>query len=291
MQQLFNHSVYQQRLKRVIPREHFLLETMAEMAADRLQDINRHFKRVVVMSPMPTSLVSHPKCTATRTLEFPLPLREGIKGKGFSLLTATPNPLPQGERGFETLPLEEASLDALISLGILHHTNDVPGVLAQAAQALKPDGLFLALFLGGDTLVELREMMMEAELAVCGGASMRVHPTIDVRDAGALLQRAGFALPVVDDVTLNASYETVTHLMHDLRSMNETNILEKRSRVPMTRKVLAEINRIYAKKYSDEEGRIRARFDIIAMTGWKPHASQQQPSARGSGKVSLTVLE
>lgn len=261
MHQIFDLALYTERLRRA--HEPFLLEAMAAIAAERLGDIHRQFGAVTILSPLPHPLVSHPKCSRLTCLQ--------VRG--------------------DVLPLAANSLDAVVLLGQLQHANDVPGVLAQAAQALTPDGLFLAVFLGGDTLHELREVMVEAELAVSGGAAMRIHPTIDLRDAGALLQRAGFALPVADHVPLTASYESATHLMRDLRAMGATNVLEKRTRTPLSRALLSHINALYAARYSDAEGRITASFDVIVMTGWKPHASQQQPSPRGSGKVSMTLLE
>lgn len=184
---------------------------------------------------------------------------------------------------------QESTRDAVVLVGALDTDNHVPETLARARDTLMPDGLFLAVFLGGETLYELRDALQTAELELSGGAAARVHPMIDVRDAAALLLRAGFALPVADRVTLRASYANLQALMHELRALGMTNILEKRSRQPLTRAVLARAQQHYQTHYSDEEHRLIATFDIVVMTGWKPAATQQKPAARGSGKISLVT--
>ncbi len=187
----------------------------------------------------------------------------------------------------EMLPIANQSLDAIFGALSLHWVNDLPGALAQARRALKPDGLFLAALLGGETLVELRDALSEAEIDVTGGISPRVSPFADVRDAGGLLQRAGFALPVVDADTLTVTYESPLHLMRDLRGMGETNVVLERRRVPMSRRLLQRAVEIYTQRFGGVDGRIPARFQILYLTGWAPAASQPQALRPGSASARL----
>lgn len=192
----------------------------------------------------------------------------------------------------ETVPFEAESLDLVVSLLSLQAMNDIPGMLAQIRRALRPDGLFLGALAGAGTLSELRESLLAAETELYGGASPRVTPFTDVRDAGALLQRAGLALPVADVETVTVRYDTMFDLVADLRAMGETSALVDRSRRPGTRKFLARAAEIYAQRFSDPDGRIRASFSIVWLSGWAPDASQQKPLKPGSAKVSLkTILE
>ena len=178
-------------------------------------------------------------------------------------------------------------LDLLISVLTLQSVNDLPGVLAQARRALKPDGLFLAALFGGDTLTELRQSLAAAEIASKGGISPRVSPFADVRDLGGLLQRAGFALPVADVERTVVRYGDVFSLVRDLRAMGETNALAERSRKAMRRDMLAAALAHYAENFADADGKLRATFDIVYLTGWAPHESQQQPLRPGSAKARL----
>ncbi|MEO1067066.1 MAG: SAM-dependent methyltransferase, partial [Pseudomonadota bacterium] len=162
--------------------------------------------------------------------------------------------------------------------------------LIQIRRALKPDGLFLGFTLGGSTLMELRQAFLKAEADVTGSASARVLPFMDVRDAGALLQRAGFALPVADTDILTARYDTVFDLVRDLRAMGATNVLTGRLRRPLRRAVLDRVVEIYSDAFSDPDGRLRASFEIISLSGWAAHESQQKPLAPGSAQVSLTEV-
>jgi len=188
----------------------------------------------------------------------------------------------------EFLPYRPGSLDLVISNLSLHWVNDLPGCLAQIMQTLKPDGLFLSALLGGETLTELRQCLMEAEITARGGASPRISPFMDVRDAGSLLQRAGFALPVVDTDRITVTYANAFKLMQELRGMGEGNILRKRFRGLTSPRIMMECAKIYQEKFTDHRGRINVTFDIIYMMGWSPHESQQQPLKPGQGKVSLT---
>lgn len=187
----------------------------------------------------------------------------------------------------ETLPLQPESLDLVVSALAFQFVNDLPGVLAQIRRALKPDGLLLAAMIGGDTLTELRQSFAAAEVELEGGVSPRVAPSADLRDIGALLQRAGFALPVTDVDRVVVRYDSAFALMHDLRSMGATNILVERRRMPTRRATMLRMAQVYAERFADPDGRIRATFDVIWLSGWAPHESQQQPLRPGSAKASL----
>ncbi len=187
----------------------------------------------------------------------------------------------------ELLPFAPESLDLAVSVLSLQAANDLPGALAQMRRALKPDGLFLAAFLGGDTLTELRQAFAAAEAEIAGGASPRVAPFTDVRTAGSLMQRAGFALPVVDQDSHTVRYASALSLMHDLRAMGLTNVLIERDRRPLRRAVLARTIEIYGERFADADGRVRATFAVISLSGWAPHESQQQPLRPGSARVRL----
>ena len=187
----------------------------------------------------------------------------------------------------ERLPFREASLDLVVSGLALQFVNDLPGALVQIRRALKPDGLFLAALAGGDTLTELRQAFAIAEAEVEGGVSPRVAPFADVRAMGALLQRAGFALPVVDIDRVVARYDSPLRLMHDLRRMGATNVMAERRRGVLRRQTLARLMDVYAERFADPDGRLRASFDIIWLSGWAPHESQQQPLRPGSARMRL----
>jgi SAM-dependent methyltransferase len=189
--------------------------------------------------------------------------------------------------GSEALPFAPDSLDLVVSALALQFANDLPGVLAQLRRALKPDGLFLAALTGGDTLTELRQAFAAAEAEIEGGVSPRVAPAADLRDLGALLQRAGFALPVTDVDRVVVRYDHAFALMQDLRRMGATNVLIERRKTPLRRATLARMAQIYADRFSDPDGRIRATFEIVWLSGWSPHESQQQPLKPGSAKASL----
>ena len=187
----------------------------------------------------------------------------------------------------EALPFRDASLDLVVSALALQFVNDLPGTLIQIRRALKPDGLFLAAMIGGDSLTELRAAFAEAEAEVEGGVSPRVAPFADLRDLGALLQRAGFALPVTDVDRVTVRYASPLALMHDLRRMGAGNALTERRRTPLRRATLRRMLEIYAERFADADGRIRATFEIVWLSGWAPHESQQQPLAPGSAKTRL----
>jgi SAM-dependent methyltransferase len=190
----------------------------------------------------------------------------------------------------ESLPLDPQSLDLAVSLHALHELNDVPGMLLRIRRALRPDGLFLGCMAGAGTLAELREALSVAELELKGGVSPRIIPFADIRDAGALLQRAGFALPVADTEEIVVRYDTMFGLMRDLRAMGATNALVERSRVPPGRRFFMRAAEIYAERVADADGRVRATFNTIWMSGWAPSPTQQQPLRPGSAEVSLAKV-
>ncbi|MBL6945753.1 MAG: methyltransferase domain-containing protein [Rhodospirillales bacterium] len=187
----------------------------------------------------------------------------------------------------EALPFANARFDLILSCLSLHWVNDLPGALVQIRRALKPDGLFLAAMYGGGTCAELRQALSAAEVELEGGLSPRVSPFAEVRDAGNLLQRAGFALPVVDSDTLSVSYPDPIKLMTDLRVMGETNAVMERRKGFTRRETMAAAIANYAEKFAAEDGRVPATFEVIFLTAWAPHPSQQKPLAPGSAKARL----
>ena len=194
-------------------------------------------------------------------------------------------PGPRVQLDEERLPFAEESLDLVVSILALHWTNDLPGALIQIRRALKPDGAFIGAIFGGATLTELRQSLMQADAELSGGAGPRISPFADVLDAAALLQRAGFALPVADVDRVQVGYASPMQLIADLRAMGEANVLNDRR--PLTRPVLARACEVYAERFARPDGRITATFEIITMTGWAPHESQQQPLRPGSAKMRL----
>lgn len=186
----------------------------------------------------------------------------------------------------EVLDLKEGRHDLVIHAMALHWADDPVGQLVQSRLALRPDGLFLGIFPGGDTLHELRSAMAEAETSVTGGLSPRVLPMGDIRDLGSLLQRAGFALPVADSIRLPAVYRSARHLMRDLRDMGEANAMAAREKKPLSRALLHEIERIYSRAYG-ADGRIPATFELMVLTGWAPSPDQQKPLRPGSASARL----
>ncbi len=242
----------------------FLLDRVAEDMAERLQAVLREFRDAADIGTSGAQL------------------RTALSGRVEALASVD---LPDVEsRG---LALAPQSLDLAVSALAFQFVNDLPGVLAQIQRALKPDGLLLAAMIGGDTLTELRQAFAAAEAECEGGVSPRVAPSADLREIGALLQRTGFALPVTDVDRVVVRYDSAFALMADLRRMGATNILAERRRTPTRRATLLRMAQIYSERFADSDGRIRATFDMIWLSGWAPHASQQQPLKPGSAKASL----
>jgi SAM-dependent methyltransferase len=239
----------------------FLLDRVAEDMEERLHAVLREFADVAeVWTPGESLRISDRFKSITRI-----------------------NP----DSGDEILPLQPESLDLVVSALAFQFVNDLPGVLAQIRRALRPDGLLLAAMIGGDTLTELRQSFAAAEAECEGGVSPRVAPFADLRDVGGLLQRAGLALPVTDVDRIVVRYDNAFALMQDLRRMGATNILLERRRTPTRRATMLRMAQIYAERFADSDGRIRATFDVIWLSGWAPHESQQRPLKPGSAKASL----
>lgn len=249
----------------------FLINWNLKALIDRLDDIRRTYPHALLLSDRHSDDI-----VAT--------LREG--GKVGTLTVADPT---TDARDQEILPFEPETFDLVISPFSLHALNDVPGALIQIRRILKPDGLFLGAFPGGETLIELRQSFMEAEIECRGGASFRVHPFADKQQAAALMQRAGFSLPVVDSERLTVTYDNAFRLMQDLRRMGETNALEARQKHATGKNLMLRMAQIYQDKFSEDDGRIRATFEMLFLTGWSPHESQQQPLRPGSAQSRLAA--
>jgi SAM-dependent methyltransferase len=187
----------------------------------------------------------------------------------------------------ERLPFGDATIDLAVSTLALHWTNDLVGALIQIRRALRPDGLFVGALFGGATLTELRQALLTAEAELSDGAAMRVSPFADAIDAAGLLQRAGFALPVADVDRVKVRYAHPIALLKDLRAMGETSVLIDRSRKPLSRRVLLRAMELYQERFAEPDGRVPATFEIVTVTGWAPHDSQQKPLRPGSAKMRL----
>jgi SAM-dependent methyltransferase len=242
----------------------FLLDRVAEDAAERLQAVLREFNNAADIGTPGDQL------------------RNALAGRLGQLARID---LP--DRESEPLALQAEQLDLAVSALAFQFVNDLPGVLAQIRRALKPDGFLLAAMIGGDTLTELRQSFAAAEAELEGGVSPRVVPFADLRDVGSLLQRAKFALPVTDVDRVVVRYASAFALMADLRRMGATNVLVERRRTPTRRATMLRMAQIYGERFADADGRIRATFDVIWLSGWAPHESQQQPLKPGSAKASL----
>ena len=240
----------------------FLLDRVREDFEDRMQAVTRNFADVADIWT-PGELLRKPRA-----------------GRFQSIARVDFDPS-------EVLPLQPESRDLIVSALAFQFVNDLPGVLAQIRRALKPDGLLLAAMIGGDTLTELRQSFAAAEAECEGGVSPRVAPFADLRDVGALLQRAGLALPVTDVDRVVVRYDSAFALMTDLRRMGATNILIERRRTPTRRATMLRMAQIYGERFADADGRVRATFDVIWLSGWAPHESQQKPLRPGSAKASL----
>ncbi|ENN87596.1 putative methyltransferase protein [Rhizobium freirei PRF 81] len=281
MEIVFDQALLAARKQRALrqgdPRAAFLLDIAASELAERLSVIERHFDEAVELHG--TTGVAARLALATGKIGN-LRRIENVAGFAAPGEDVTEAPL-------EELPLEANSVNLVLSPLNLHVTNDTPGVFIQIRRALKADGLFLAAIPGLGTLQELREVLLATEIELTGGASPRVIPFADVRDVGGLLQRAGFTLPVIDAETYTVRYDNLFALMRDLRAMGMTNPLAERSRKPLTRAFFLRAAELYAERYSDADGRIRATFSIVYASGWTPHESQQKPLQPGSAKARL----
>ncbi|MGK9055161.1 methyltransferase domain-containing protein [Neorhizobium petrolearium] len=281
MEILFDERLVKARRERALAQHGrnaaFLLEIAGRELADRLAVVERRFETAVELHGgtgiAARDALATGKIGSIRRIET----NEAFAEPGENIAAAA----------WEDVPLELQSVNLVLSPLALHLVNDTPGTLIRIRRALKPDGLFLAAIPGAGTLAELRDVLLSAEAELTGGASPRVIPFADVRDVGGLLQRAGFTLPVVDAETYTVRYDSLFPLMRDLRAMGMTNPLAGRSRMPVTRRFFVRAAELYAERYSDPDGRIRATFSIVYASGWAPHESQQQPLKPGSAKMRL----
>jgi len=254
------------------PQADFLHARAAANAAESLEAILRDF-------PVSVDLSAHPGV-------FDAAVRSSDAAGRVGPIQTPVSLAQRAAPGADALPLADASTDLIVSLLTLHWANDLPGALAQIRRALKPDGLFIGTLFGAGTLKELRAVLTEVELEERGGAQARVSPFADGYDGAALLQRAGFALPVSDVDRFTVRYADLFALIRDLRAMGETNVLHGSVR-PLSRRIVARAAALYAERYGLDDGRIPATFEIIHLAGWKPHDSQQKPLPRGSAKTRL----
>lgn len=257
--------------------EMFLLERVAQELAERLSAVKRRFSLALDLGTPGGALVAA--------------LQQG--GQIDRIIACEPladlrNALAMGVVGDEeSLPFGDEKFELICSALSLQWVNDLPGTLVQIRRALKPDGLLLAALIGGETLNELRESLAAAESEIDGGASPRVSPFAEVRSLGSLLQRANFALPVIDVDRHVVRYKDLRNLFHDLKRMAATNALVERSRKPLSKKAIERATEIYAERFSDSDGRLRATFDVLWLSGWAPHESQQKPLKPGSATTRL----
>lgn len=257
----------------------FLFAEIAEQLVERLDEVRRSFGTALVVGArrglLAAALGGRGKIGHLVDMD---PSETLVRAAGPMRLVAEP----------DLLPIAPASLDAVIALPSLHWTDDLPGALVQLRRALKPDGLFLAALFAGETLKELRSVLIDAELAEEGGASPRVSPFADPRDLGMLLQRAGFALPLVDTDTLVLTYRDALQLMRELRALGETNAVAERRRGFTRRATLARAAALYAERFADADGRIPATFEVAYLTAWAPASSQPKPLRPGSAAQRLS---
>jgi len=278
---VFDRALVRRRRDRAAPGfagHDFLFTEAAERLAERLDMVRRDFRRALDLGchfGAAGRLAARTKRIETLVS---CDLSPAMAARAGGLAVAADE---------EALPFADGGFDLVVSALSLHWVNDLPGALIQIRRALRPDGLFLGAMLGGGTLVELRRCLLEAELEITGGAAPRLSPFADLRDAGHLLQRAGFALPVVDAETVTVTWPDLFRLLADLRGMGETNAVLARSRRPLRRAVLLEAARRYAAGFAEPDGRIPASFQILYLSGWAPDPSQQQPLRPGSAKINL----
>lgn len=252
----------------------FLIEWTMRQLADRLDAVRRTFPVCVQLGARGSSLSAQQFGIQTQI----------VADSAAGILQEKDNAVRCEE---DFLPFANRSVDLVVSAFNLHTVNDLPGCLIQINRALKKDGLFIAAMLGGETLYELRQCLNEAELELSGGITPRVAPFADKPQMGALLQRAGFSLPVVDSDILTVTYDSIFPLMHDLRLMGEGNAIAARSKSFTRRAIFLRAGELYAQKFSEADGRIVASFEIIFMLGWAPHESQQKPLKPGSAQTRL----
>jgi NADH dehydrogenase [ubiquinone] 1 alpha subcomplex assembly factor 5 len=261
----------------------FLYDDVAARLADRLLDVRRDFATGLDLGCHDGAMARAMRAVG----KMPPLFVQADLAPAMAQAARASTGLPTLAADEEYLPLAENSLDLITSCLSLHWVNDLPGALAQMRRALKPDGFLLAAMLGGETLFELRRCLQQAEISLTGGLSPRISPMTDVRDLGALLQRAGFALPVVDSDMIEVTYANAGRLLADLRGMGETNAVLARHKRPASRRLFAEALRLYHQDFAEPDGRVVARFQVLYLTGWAPDAAQQRPLRPGSAAHRL----
>jgi SAM-dependent methyltransferase len=264
----------------------FLHQRAAADLVERLEAIPRRFERVLALGDgglVSCEIVQRPELAARIGHVIDASWIAGVPAGG----DAGGPSWPHVALDPESLPFAAGSFDLIVAPLALHWINDLPGALVQLRLALRPDGLLLASLFGGETLNELRLSLLEAESELTGGAAMRVAPFADLQDIAGLLQRAGFALPAADRDVVRVRYGEPMRLLADLRAMGETAALAERAPRNLSRRILARAFEIYAARFADTEGRVRATFEILTATGWSPHESQQKPLKPGSAKTRL----
>ena len=276
---LFDRPLARARLGRALRQgpADFLLRRVALDLVDRLSAVNRRFEAMLDLGSPGSDIVAALSALSPTFLIQAAPI-SAVLGQG-----AWARVIADEERS----PFASECFDLIVSGLALQGVNDLPGALAQIRRSLRPDGLFVGCLVGGRSLHELRAAFTQAEAEITGGASPRVAPFIDLRDAGALLQRAGFALPVADVDTLIVRYDSLFALARDLRAMGAANVLLSRSRAPLRRGVALRAADIYAERFADLDGRVRATFELVWLSGWAPHESQQKPLRPGSAQMRL----
>lgn len=273
---LFDRALRRQRAARAaatFQQHDFLHDHATMLAAERLMDVARGFDRGCIWGDRGRQLLPKLAEGKIKTVIF----ADSVPMMGQSVIADA-----------EQSPFAEGAFDVVVSLLDLHAANDPVGLIVQARQSLAPDGLFIGVMFGANTLRELRSALGEAEIEVTGGLSPRVFPFADVRDAGGLLQRAGLALPVADTDSLVVEYSNVQRLLHDLRGCGETSVLSGRRRSFLRRGILSKTLELYESAHGEAEGPYPATFNFVTLTGWAPHDSQQKPLKPGSGQISLT---
>lgn len=281
--EIFDEALVARRLARVAGGANppdFLLQRVADDFAERLGVVRRSFQRGAALGAYTGVVGRRLVAAGVATIVHVDDVRHPSIDANEQFISAQRS----------AVPFAPDSLDLVVSALSLQLVNDLPGVMAQAARALKPDGLFMAAVLGGDTLKELRSAWLIAEEELTGGVSPRVAPFADVRELGGLLQRAGLALPVADADLVTVLYATPLDVMRELKAMGMSNALSARRRTPVTRGLLLRAAEVYQEQFGMRDGRVPATFEIITLTGWKPHESQQKPLRPGSARVSLTEV-
>lgn len=265
---IFDRRIY--ALRRARARDSFLVEDIGQNLAQRLGAVNRRFASGLDLNTRPQIYAAVEPFAARWTTT-------SLLRNGHASIVADE----------EAIPFAPETFDVILSALSLHAVNDLPGTLAQIRRALRPDGLFMAVLFGGDTLSELRDAFAQGESEISNGISPRVAPFADIRELGGLLQRAGFALPVADSEKTNIRYGSFATLVQDLRALGEANALSERTKKFLRRDTLNAVLNAYAARNADTDGRLIATFEVIYLTAWAPHESQPQPLRPGSAGTRL----